>query len=720
MNPRVLELLKNPKNIQSEDLNLLKEEIHAFPYVQNIRALHLYGVHLYDQENYQKELSTTAAYTTDKKILYQLINGKIRPESKPVEAVEEKTPSQSAAKPVRLGYKDKAFPIKREEPVEKTEEKQDETAACMLTLPQEIAHIYVNGERNRILFEGEENFLNEEQAETIDLESTLESGTLVTQKSEFVSKPISLIQENVQEEKEDANITTEADTEFTPEEIVNEDQLSDPTEKEEVTQEEHQSFHEIEPLEDVVNEEVNSEMEEVISEEQEGTTEEKEGAEFTPEEIISEEQPSEEKTAEINEENDTSFHEVEPLSPEADQTEDHVAEETPTETEQTDDAEISFHGTESFMSDVKIQAANTEEMLTAEAVVKPSINKHEEEMRRLIEEVEKKMKETKPAVENAEEEPEAEDHEISFAETQNFHFWSTGSDEPKLNEEPKAETSAENIAENQEPEQSTEVTEEKAEESVPEVNTAWKPMSVDTHVPDSLIFKETDSPEFKAEDITPPEPVQTAKEEQEETKEEVAVTENPVTETETVQENTEEILETVENEEESSEVISQEEEAPVMSVSFFGSGISSWSGSEAKNETEKDEPAQNIEPEQPAQAVLDSNVPGFINTWQSWLKIDRTEEIEKEKTVIKEKAIETFIENNPRISQLKEESSYVVKERNDDISHLMTETLANLYFEQKLYSKAIKAFGILKKKHPEKADYFDAKIKEVNDSKSGK
>jgi hypothetical protein len=83
MNPRVLELIKNPKNIQLEDLGLLKEEIHAFPYIQNIRALHLYGVHLYEKENYQKELSTTAAYTTDKKILYQLINGKIRQE-KPV------------------------------------------------------------------------------------------------------------------------------------------------------------------------------------------------------------------------------------------------------------------------------------------------------------------------------------------------------------------------------------------------------------------------------------------------------------------------------------------------------------------------------------------------------------------------------------------------------------------------------------------------------------
>ena len=54
MNHRVLELLKTPKNIQSEDLSLLKEEIDSFPYIQNIRALYLYGVHRYDKENYQK------------------------------------------------------------------------------------------------------------------------------------------------------------------------------------------------------------------------------------------------------------------------------------------------------------------------------------------------------------------------------------------------------------------------------------------------------------------------------------------------------------------------------------------------------------------------------------------------------------------------------------------------------------------------------------------
>src|SRR5690606_18864009 len=69
----------------------------------------------------------------------------------------------------------------------------------------------------------------------------------------------------------------------------------------------------------------------------------------------------------------------------------------------------------------------------------------------------------------------------------------------------------------------------------------------------------------------------------------------------------------------------------------------------------------------------------------------------------------------PRISQLREEGSFVIKEKKSDISHLMTETLANIYVEQKLYARAIHAFHILAEKHPQKAEYFRAKVKEVRD-----
>lgn len=158
------------------------------------------------------------------------------------------------------------------------------------------------------------------------------------------------------------------------------------------------------------------------------------------------------------------------------------------------------------------------------------------------------------------------------------------------------------------------------------------------------------------------------------------------------------------------EETSKSEERPVFNVSFFAPNVS-------KIEEEK-----TVEPEiskVEEVKIQDSNIPQFINTWQSWLKIDRKEpEVSKEE--IKEKAIEKFIENEPKISKLKDEINFVVKEKADDISHLMTETLAKLYVEQRLYSKAIKAYEALKQKHPEKADYFGEKISEVKDLRTNK
>lgn len=84
MEARILELLHRPENIAQEDIALLQKEIYKFPYMQSIRTLHLSAVHLFEQENYQKELTKTAAFTTDKKILYQFINKKKVEEKKEV------------------------------------------------------------------------------------------------------------------------------------------------------------------------------------------------------------------------------------------------------------------------------------------------------------------------------------------------------------------------------------------------------------------------------------------------------------------------------------------------------------------------------------------------------------------------------------------------------------------------------------------------------------
>lgn len=704
MNPRVLELIKNPKNIQLEDLSLLKEEIHTFPYIQNIRALHLYGVHLYEKENYQKELSTTAAYTTDKKILYQLINGKIRQEAKR-EIVEEKKLSKTVEKPAQVIPKTQSFPIRREEEISLEKPSEEQKNTCVLPTAHEVKHIYVNGERNRILFEGEENFLDKENSETIDLESTLESGTLVTQKTEAVAEePAEQKIESIQAETEE-----NGGENFTPETIIQEDQISSEKEEEKIEEEENVSFHEVAPsvpevnIETAVSEEpvkaesayeteLASEQELAHQEEIQAEEEEETGENFTPETIIDEDQISVEKE-EANGNGEVFAVEL-------------------------SDAEVSFHGTDSFMPDVKIQA-NNEEIVEAVEISQPNVNKHEEEMRRLIEEVEKKMKETKLAPQEEEVEPETvEDHEISFADTQSFHFWSTSEDKP---EEIKEEPVQEEVIESQLPveEANSEVAEEKIEET-PEVQSVWKPMSVESNMPDSLISKseqasapEIQSPVVEVEAI----PVAESKAITEETQSAEAVQEEvlPLVETSETEEDNAAPIESIEEEKTVTETL--KEDVPVMNVSFFGTDISTLKVEEKKEEPVV-EKVQEVTMKNTTPSSIDSNVPGFINTWQSWLKIGRTEEIVKEKSEIKEKAIETFIENNPRISQLKEESTYVVKEKNDDISHLMTETLANLYFEQKLYTKAIKAFEILIKKSPEKKDYFESKIQDIKDFRS--
>lgn len=689
MNHRVLELLKTPKSIQSEDLNLLKEEINSFPYIQNIRALYLYGVHLYDKENYQKVLSTTAAYTTDKKILYQLINGKIQQKPKaetPAGTIQEKIIPMENPLQLLLRSKASVFPLKREEEpvsedhpetVEETAEilADDENSFGIPPEPKpEAKEVFVNGERNRILFEGEENFLEDDNVEVIDLESTLESGSIITQKPDK-KEEIVQDQEFLQEDEDPEIIEAES---FTPETIIEEEKIKSESEKEEVLNRSELSFHQTEsflPDVQITQNENESEYENT-----------EEVADFTTETIVNEDRLS-------------SSEEKETLH---------------------DDSELSFHGMESFLPEVKIQP-NTDEKI--KEISQPGFSKHEDEMRRLIEEVEKKMKE-KAASETPkiEEEPENAGNDISFSETQSFVV---KTEEPKSEEADKESVIKNNVQPEASEEQVEEISEENkaAVEQAPEVNTAWKPMSLESNLPDSLLSKSVENvqpqPEIPAESKV--EAVQ--KEISEETGS-LATTEiiEPV---ENIPAKPEELTES--KEEDTAVEIEKEnkEEAPVMNVSFFSSGwtIPQPEKKEQKSEIQQEntqkatETASSVENvvENKKSSLLDSNVPGFINTWQSWLKIDRSSETKQDKTEVKNKVIETFIENNPKISQLKEESNFIIKEKGDDISHLMTETLANLYFEQKLYTKAIKAFETLIKKTPEKKEYYENRIQEIKD-----
>ena len=77
--------------------------------------------------------------------------------------------------------------------------------------------------------------------------------------------------------------------------------------------------------------------------------------------------------------------------------------------------------------------------------------------------------------------------------------------------------------------------------------------------------------------------------------------------------------------------------------------------------------------------------------------------------------IEKFIELNPKISQVKDTTSIPINiaKSNETPSSIMTETLAQIYLEQKKYSKAIQAYEILILKYPEKSSFFAYRIKNI-------
>ena len=552
MNPRVLELIKNPELFQNQDLEILNSEIKKHPYIQNIRALYLYGIYTHQPENYPKELSTTAAYTTDKKILYQFINKKELVE-KPI------VPENSKPKETEIQETKEEIPIVFE----------SNSSSSVAPKPIEAPKpVYVDGVLNRILFEGEENFLESESA-TIDLESTIESGTIVTQ--QIAKEPKVETEEPKIEEK-------------------------------------------IEIQEEIVPIEV-------------------------------------EKTKIL-----------------------------PTEKHEESAAELSFHGTEEFLPNVKIESKNTQ--TTEYQAPKPTLSKHEEEMQRLIAEVEAKMKNSKKEKIKTEE-TIVSNADVNFSENQEFM---PNEIKSEISENKVIDKKIEEKEEISEPISITDTIQKavepvQKEDKITEKEVVlekkpWKPMSFSGNTPDSLIDKISEEKPKEIETTT---------------------------------------IEIVEEE----KVIQHEknEERPVFNVSFFTQNVSPIQENPKTELTEKTV----TDPTSVKTKTEESNIPTFINTWQNWLKIGQNKEESIENPAIsKEKLIEEFIVKEPKISKLKEDSEFVVKEKGDNISHLMTETLANLYIEQRLYSKAIKAFEILIEKHPDKETYFAEKIDQIKELRQNK
>ncbi len=115
------------------------------------------------------------------------------------------------------------------------------------------------------------------------------------------------------------------------------------------------------------------------------------------------------------------------------------------------------------------------------------------------------------------------------------------------------------------------------------------------------------------------------------------------------------------------------------------------------------------------------------HSFQEWLQLTKFSPIEREneeenENIEREKLkkidiIDRFIELNPKIPPIKQSTSTPVNitKSTEEPTHLMTETLAKVYLEQKKYSKAIQAYDILILKYPEKSSFFAIRIKEIKE-----
>ena len=66
-------LLQHPAEITQEQTTALKEVLQQYPYFQAARAIRLKGLKNANSLHYNKELKVTAAYTTDRSVLFDLI-----------------------------------------------------------------------------------------------------------------------------------------------------------------------------------------------------------------------------------------------------------------------------------------------------------------------------------------------------------------------------------------------------------------------------------------------------------------------------------------------------------------------------------------------------------------------------------------------------------------------------------------------------------------------
>ena len=650
MGTRIIDLIKNPETLRVEDLSLLETEIEKFPYMQSLRAIYLLGVHRFYNENFSKELAKTAAYTTDKRILYNLINKTNENMAAALATSAFPFKTDLATKTPKIQeVKTEAIPAPAEVKIEEKTDLVTETQSVEISEPVSFVEENKNEEQQAVNNETpsipDVSPIEEPQAEVLSPEKTGTEKTELTA-AEYIAAEMAKLkagaatEEPAIAEKEENIETTETI------EIISE------AEKEEILVEEVKA-EEISPIEIVEEKEVEveAETEPVVEEEKR----------FSAEELASPDtfnlRKPKETTIDFYNKKQTGFVEETPAQKENIYSSEETISEKPAEKEEEKETNISFYAQKQAES-VEESPAQKEDFYSAKTTSESPAEKEEREttidfyarkQTSFVEETPAQKEDFYSAKTTSESSTENEERETTidfYARKQTSFVEET----PAQKEDSySAKTTSESSAENEERETTIDFyASKKANSDAQEEQTSYSPVNI--------YQKQIDT-------------------EKEDTAE---VSKNLVQE----------------------ENISTTDEVA---------------------NSEKPEPKAEIETEKVSEVVKptsNSNVTSFISTWKSWLKIDRSEIVTPSEQDKKAAIIDKFIENNPKISPIKEDVDFIVKEKSNDISHLMTETLAQLYVEQKLYTKAIQAYKILQEKHPEKTEEFEERIEEIKKSRN--
>ena len=689
METRIIDLIKNPETLRVEDLSLLETEIEKFPYMQSLRAIYLLGVHRFYNENFSKELAKTAAYTTDKRILYNLINKTNENMAAALVASAFPFKTDLATKTPKIQeVKSEAIPAPAEMKIEEKTDLVTKTQSVEISEPVSFVEENKNEEAQAVNNETPSipdlSPIEEPQAEVLSPEKTETEKTELTA-AEYIAAEMAKLkagaatEEPAIAEKEENIETTETI------EIISE------AEKEEILVVEVKA-EEISPIEIVEEKEVEVEIETEPVEEEER---------FSAEELASPDtfnlRKPKETTIDFYNRKQTGFVEEIPAQKENNYSSEKPISEKPAEKEEEKETNISFYAQKQAES-IEESPAQKENIYSSEKPISEKPAEKEEEKETNISFYAQKQ---------------AESIEESPAQKEDFYSAKTTSESSAEKEErettidfyARKQTSfVEETPAQKEDFYSAKTTSESSTEKEERETT------IDFYARKQTSFVE-ETPAQK-EDFYSAKTTSESSAEKEERETTIDFYASKKADSDAQEEQTSYSPVNIYQKQ-----IDTEKEATEVSKNLVQE--ENISTTEEAANSEKPEPKAEIEKvSEVVKPTSSSNVTSFISTWKSWLKIDRSEIVTPSEQDKKAAIIDKFIENNPKISPIKEDVDFIVKEKSNDISHLMTETLAQLYVEQKLYTKAIQAYKILQEKHPEKTEEFEERIEEIKKSRN--